>query len=366
MAILRNKKDNWMYAWYWKVLGVVLMVYVLIGGMLTPLKPGIEDISGTSFVQPGEQAKLTISGYNTHFQTGKDLAVYLKLDTLHYIKSGQVEVTNEVKLSTTFDIPNQKLQSFGVEPMTLIVSNDIDGYAILPSAISIKFNQPDSASQAKSTAGSWLTELPNIHADKSSFGFPYRTILNETIRNTFFHVALWLAMVILLLAGLYHAIRYLMSRNKRDDSLSAAYTTVAIMYGLLGLATGSIWAKYTWGTWWTSDVKLNMAAVAMLIYSAYLILRNSTNDFDKRARTSAAYAIFSFVALIPLIFVIPRMYDSLHPGNGGNPALGGEDLDNTLRLFFYPSIISLILLGIWMATMTYRLGLLEDKKYTQL
>ncbi|HMP31223.1 MAG TPA: cytochrome c assembly protein, partial [Saprospiraceae bacterium] len=68
----------------------------------------------------------------------------------------------------------------------------------------------------------------------------------------------------------------------------------------------------------------------------------------------------------PLIFVIPRLYDSLHPGNGGNPALGGEDLDNTLRMFFYPSIIGLILIGVWIATLKYRTDKIENHIYSKL
>ncbi len=72
------------------------------------------------------------------------------------------------------------------------------------------------------------------------------------------------------------------------------------------------------------------------------------------------YNVFAFVALIPLIFVIPRLTDSLHPGAGGNPALGGEDLDNTMRMIFYPAIIGWTLLGAWMAQLNYRIDRLAD------
>jgi heme exporter protein C len=76
---------------------------------------------------------------------------------------------------------------------------------------------------------------------------------------------------------------------------------------------------------------------------------------------ASAYNIFAFIALIPLVFVIPRLTDSLHPGNGGNPALGGEDLDNTLRMIFYPSIIGLTLIGVWMASLYYRVIKAREK-----
>ena len=98
-----------------------------------------------------------------------------------------------------------------------------------------------------------------------------------------------------------------------------------------------------------------MTVIALLIYLAYFILRAVFDDPDKRARISAVYNIFAFAALIPLIYVIPRLTDSLHPGAGGNPALGGEDLDNTMRLVFYPAIIGWTLIGLWMASLLARL-----------
>jgi heme exporter protein C len=104
-----------------------------------------------------------------------------------------------------------------------------------------------------------------------------------------------------------------------------------------------------------------MTAVTILIYLAYLVLRSTFTDTDRRAKMSSAYNIFAFIAMIPLLFVIPRMTDSLHPGNGGNPALGGEDLDHTLRMFFYPSVIALALLGTWIAQLTIRYERLREK-----
>jgi heme exporter protein C len=94
-------------------------------------------------------------------------------------------------------------------------------------------------------------------------------------------------------------------------------------------------------------------------------LRGMHQDQDRRARFSAGFSIFAFTALIPLVFVIPRLTDSLHPGNGGNPALGGEDLDNTLRMFFYPSIIALTIIGLWMSQLMIRANRLKDNILTR-
>jgi len=76
---------------------------------------------------------------------------------------------------------------------------------------------------------------------------------------------------------------------------------------------------------------------------------------------TSVYNIFAFASIIPLLFVIPRLVDSLHPGNGGNPGFGGEDLDNTMRMAFYPAIIGMTLLGLWISDLRYRLAIIADK-----
>ena len=80
-------------------------------------------------------------------------------------------------------------------------------------------------------------------------------------------------------------------------------------------------------------MKQNMTAIALLIYAGFFLLRKTIADPDSKGRIGNIYNIFAFCMLIPLIFIIPRRYDSLHPGNGGNPAMGGEDLDNTCLLY---------------------------------
>jgi len=159
-------------------------------------------------------------------------------------------------------------------------------------------------------------------------------------------------------------VRYLSSNNLLFSTKAAAYARVGVLFGILGLITGAIWAKHTWGAYWSWDVKQNTAAVAVLIYMAYFVVRDSFDDFDKQARISSVYNIFAFAALIPLLFVIPRMADSLHPGNGGNPALGSNDLDNTMRMVFYPGVIAMMLIGAWIANLLWRINWLKLKRFS--
>ena len=145
------------------------------------------------------------------------------------------------------------------------------------------------------------------------------------------------------------------------DGIAEEFAYMGIILGLLGLATGSIWARFTWGAWWVNDAKLNGAAICMLIYLAYVILRNSIEDDIQRARISAVYNIFAWSTLLPLLYILPRLTDSLHPGSGGNPGFNIYDLDNNLRLVFYPSIIGWTLLGVWIIQLRIRAKEIKSK-----
>lgn len=193
------------------------------------------------------------------------------------------------------------------------------------------------------------------------FDVPRLNILNETIRNLHFHVPMWFGMIILLLISMINAIRYLNKGDARFDTNSVSFAKVGILFGVLGLITGMIWAKFTWGDWWSGDPKQNATAIGMLIYLAYFVLRGSLEDPDQKARISAVYNIFAFASLIPLLFILPRLTDSLHPGSGGNPGFNAYDLDSRLRIVFYPAVLGWTLLGVWISQLQIRYNLLKNK-----
>jgi heme exporter protein C len=186
---------------------------------------------------------------------------------------------------------------------------------------------------------------------------PQLPALEETIRNLYFHVCMWFAMMILFTISVVNAIRYLRSFNLKYDIYARQFAAVGIVFGLLGYATGTIWMSYTWADPNNTDIsfstiarepKLIGAAIALLIYFAYMILRDSIQDMDKRARISSVYNIFAYAMLFPSIWIIPRILPSLHPGEEGNPALDVKnDIDGSMRMVFYPAIIGWTLLGVW-------------------
>jgi heme exporter protein C len=191
---------------------------------------------------------------------------------------------------------------------------------------------------------------------------PALPILHETIRNLYFHVTMWFAMMILLTAALVFSILYLANSNPKNDIYASEAVNVGLLFGALGLVTGSIWAKFTWGAYWVNDAKLNGAAIGMLVYLAYAILRNSMDEEQKRARISAVYNILAYTMFMVFIMVMPRLVDSLHPGNGGNPGFGKYDLDSNMRMVFYPAVIGFTLLGVWILQILVRIRFYKQKQ----
>lgn len=187
-------------------------------------------------------------------------------------------------------------------------------------------------------------------------------IIQKSIRNLHFHVPMWFTMIIMLFTSYIAGILFLAKSNMKYDSMASSFVKVAMLFGLMGLATGSFWARFTWGTWWVEDAKLNGAAIGMMIYMAYYILRNSIDDDVKKGKFTAVYNLLAFPIFIVLIIVYPRMAEtSLHPASGDTVGFSDLDLDNNLRKVFYIATLGWILLGTWITTLKYRLTELQRK-----
>lgn len=200
-----------------------------------------------------------------------------------------------------------------------------------------------------------------VHIGGMLLDVPRLNILNETIRALYFHVPMWFGMVLLFLLSVYYSILYLRNPNAEFDSKAVEYANVGLVFGILGMLTGMLWANYAWGSPWHGDPKQNGAAIALLVYLAYFVLRGSIENDEQKGRLSAVYNIFAFAAMVPLIFIIPRMTSSMHPGNGGNPAFNMYDLDSKMRLIFYPAVIAWFLIGIWIVSLRVKVKSLEEK-----
>jgi heme exporter protein C len=344
-------KQNW-----WKIAGSLLVVFSLIAGLQIRVKPGLLNTVSDHASTSEAPFKVSISGYNTNFSLSEN-QVWLVNDTLRKIKTcaSKITVTDDQHLIAEFPpVAPASDPYFG-----LAVYNSTDGLLFKPSAI----NTTDTF---KAVIVQSCTPKVDLNAGKQ-FAFPFRYVLYESIRNLFFHVPMWFCMIALLSWAVFNNIRYLRTFNAKYDVIADQTIRTGILFGILGLITGSVWARVTWGAWWVDDVKLNGAAITMLAYLAYLVLRNSMEDKEKRARIGAIYSIFAYVMMIALLGILPRLKgtDTLHPGNGGNPGFNQYDLDSTMRPVFYSAVAGWVIIGLWIAQIRTRIQNLKEASENQ-
>jgi len=343
-------KQHW-----WKILSVILLLYVIIAGFIVPLRPGIQS-SSPSTAKAGERITLDVVGYNTHWASDRqNIRAWLKLSDDRAVTANLISSeNNERELQATFNLPNMPSDEEAV-PLTLIVDHPTDGPMVLPTAIIMtKGDNPASTR--------WQADIIDDLHFTNTFAFPYRNILVETIRNTYFHVPLWMAMYGLLALATFFNLQYLRKRDEFLEERAYHLTTVALVYGMLGIATGMMWAEFTWGQFWSWDIKQTMSLLAILMFVAYMFIRPAIADEAARRRFSAVYGVFAFVMIFPLLYVVPRLAPSLHPGSGGNPAFSSDDMDNRMRMVFYPAIIGYFLFGLWLSRLSFRIAKIRHKE----
>ena len=324
--------------WWWKFLAIGLLLFASIAALRIPLSPALIHVSPDR-IAPGH-VEIRITGYNTAF--GPNEVVRLENDG-QLVCAAKAYTHDATHLTAGFQIPNGMRAS-----LTDVVVGDLRYSGALFT---------EGLGQGIESA-----KCPEGHSAEVGFTFPNRSILYESIRNLHFHVPMWFTMIALMGISVVFSIRTLGSNSLAHDRAAVSAVQVGLVFCGLGLVTGAVWARATWGAFWTNDVKLNGAAVTGLIYLAYLVLRGSVQDPHKRARLARIYNIFAFVLLVLFLFVVPRLnaIDSLHPGNGGNSGFNDLDLDNRLRVIFYPAVMGWVLLGVWMFNLRNRAARLNE------
>ncbi len=325
----------------WKGIAIVLVLYAAITSFFLPMAPGIYHAENSA----SNPFQLSINTYNIGFQNTDSLVVWLQDANKNAVPASTISLEQPSELKAAFN-PNAFVSAGNY---SLWLYHPDCKTLFLPQAIYLSEDHlADSASTPVFNREQYIV-------GRSGFEIPYKSILYETIRNLNFHVTMWFVLLALMTLSVVYAVQTL--RNKQyADLYSAVAVKVGFYFAVLGIITGSIWAKFTWGAWWVNDPKLNGAALTVLVYAAYMVLRQSIPDPDKRARLSAVYNVFAYVLMIVFIQILPRLTDSLHPGNGGNPAFSQYDLDNNLRAIFYPATLGWILVGVWIWNLKSRLG----------
>ena len=111
---------------------------------------------------------------------------------------------------------------------------------------------------------------------------PTEAVMGQVQRVFYFHVAAnWVGMLGFLTAAICGGV-YLRTGGRKWDIASLAAVEIGMVFALIGVVTGSIWARPIWNTWWTWDPRLTTTTIMLLIYAAYLMLRSGIEDPDRR------------------------------------------------------------------------------------
>lgn len=189
---------------------------------------------------------------------------------------------------------------------------------------------------------------------------PLVPVLGETTRVLYFHIpAAWVT-VVALGWSMIHSILYLKRRRLEHDDHAAAAAEIGILFCVVATASGSLWAKAMWGSYWNWDPRETSIFFLLLLYAAYLAIRSAIDQDERRARLSAIYSAAAFVAVPFLMFVVPRIYFTLHPDPLINPR-GKVDMDSRIRVVFFALLIGFTFLFFWMLSLRVRIARAERR-----
>lgn len=173
---------------------------------------------------------------------------------------------------------------------------------------------------------------------------PIEATMGAVQKIFYFHVSAgWVGMISLLISAFASGL-FLIKRNPRWDALAVSTIEIGMVFAILNVLSGMIWARPVWNTWWTWDPRLTTTAIMILIYAAYWILRSGIDDEERKAVFSAVYAIIGFIS-VPITFLSIRLYRTIHPLVFGGDN-GGMALTPRMQTSFFISLAAFTLLFI--------------------
>jgi heme exporter protein C len=192
---------------------------------------------------------------------------------------------------------------------------------------------------------------------------PVEVTMGNVQRVFYFHVAnAWVGMLGFIAAGVA-GIAYLRTNNQNWDIVEVAAVEISLVFFLIAIVLGSIWARPAWNTWWTWEPRLTTAAITEMIYLAYFMLRNGIEDPNRRARFSAVYTLIGAVS-VPITFMAIRLFRTIHPviiGTQSSQAQGGFNMSPDMKLAFFFSLFAFTVIFADLFWHRIRLGILGNK-----
>lgn len=187
-----------------------------------------------------------------------------------------------------------------------------------------------------------MLPIPNIPA------------LGDKARVLYFHVPMsWISVVAFFLS-MWYSIRYLKTRDLDYDIKSFSSAQLGFLFCILATATGSLWAKFNWGSFWNWDPRQTSIFILLLIYGAYFTLRSAIDSPEQRAKLSSVYSIIAAVTVPFFVFIMPRIVETLHPDPIVNTQ-GKINMDKTMLMIFLTSLGGFTLLFLWCLNLKIRI-----------
>lgn len=310
-----------------------LMTFSLVMTILPPIAGNFSDSRRLSSTESFKNVEVLFKVQSLDLNKGELIAI--PEDAFHFTDSQKTtNITHIIYIGNDLDLSN-------------VIKGDIIVGEIVYNAESNSYN---------------LTKLISVNP---LITYPFIEALKHRIKNLNLHVPLHWTSFIAYLVSLIFSIRFLRNGNYENDIVASSAIKIGLIFTILGTITGMIWAKFNWGAYWNWDPRQTTILVIMLIYFAYFGLRNSLDSPEKKAKLSAVYSIISFISVPVLMFIIPRLLPSLHPGGDNDGTTGpvistqADMVDSSLAFIFYISIAAFILLYFWLLSLDARGKLVE-------
>jgi heme exporter protein C len=179
--------------------------------------------------------------------------------------------------------------------------------------------------------------------------------LYDKARIIYLHVPLsWIAFLSFFLS-MINSVQYLRKKDLVYDIRSNSAAEVGFLFTILATITGSLWAKFNWGSYWNWDPRETSIFILLLIYGAYFSLRSAIDNYEQKAKLASVYAIIAFVTVPFFIFIMPRIVESLHPADTIVDSRGKITMNPVMLSIFLFSLFSFTLLFFWILNVKIRM-----------
>jgi heme exporter protein C len=190
---------------------------------------------------------------------------------------------------------------------------------------------------------------------------PPQKELGDISRIFFFHVPVAWVTVLAFLVAMVNSILYLSRKEPVYDLQAAISSQLGFLFAILATISGAIFARNAWGSFWNWDPRETSVFILLLIYGAYLALRSAIESEDRKANLSAVYSILAFITVPFLVFVVPRVFQSLHPTDTIVNSQIKFQMPPLVLIVFLSSLLGFSLLFFWIYNLEVKLTVLHKR-----